>query len=82
MLGISFDPVEANAAFAAKYHFPFPLLSDTDRRVGLAYGVAADAKAAYARRVTFVIGPDGKIEQVIDPVDARSHAETLLPSLR
>lgn len=52
-----------------------------DRTVGRAYGLAADSKAPYAKRVTFVIGPDGKVEQVIDPVDARTHPETLLRSL-
>jgi len=28
-----------------------------------------------------VIGPDGKVEQVIDPVDAKTHPDTLLKSL-
>jgi peroxiredoxin Q/BCP len=62
-----------------KFHFPFAILSDTDRTVGQAYGLAADAK--YAKRITFVIGPDGKVEQVIDPVDAKTHPDTLLKSL-
>src|SRR5690349_14121281 len=38
ILGISFDAPAKNAAFVEKYHFCFPLLSDVDRKVGLAYG--------------------------------------------
>lgn len=78
---MSYDPVEANRAFAEKHHFPYPLLCDTMRDIGMAYGLAADAKAPYAKRVTFVIGADGRVEQVLDQVDPRSHPETLLKSL-
>jgi peroxiredoxin Q/BCP len=33
IVGISFDDRERNAAFAAKYHFAFPLLSDSECKV-------------------------------------------------
>ena len=52
ILGASFDSVEANAAFARKFEFNFPLLSDTDRKLGIAYGAADDAKAGSAKRKT------------------------------
>ena len=77
---MSTDSVEANAAFAEKYSFPFPLLSDTARDVCLAYG-ACDSPTASARRITFVIGPDGRILQVYEHVDAKHHVEMLLASL-
>ena len=38
VLGVSFDNVEDNAAFVKKFGFPFTLLCDTDRSLGLAYG--------------------------------------------
>jgi peroxiredoxin Q/BCP len=81
VLGASFDTPAENKAFAEKFSFPFDILCDVDRSFGIAYGVAADAKAQYAKRSTFVIGPDGKIEQVIEKADPKSHPETLLKSL-
>ena len=38
VLGISFDSVEENRAFAEKFDYPFRLLCDTERTVGMAYG--------------------------------------------
>lgn len=81
VLGISFDTPAENKAFVEKFHFPFPILCDVDRSVGMAYGVAADAKAAYPKRATFVIGPDGKVEQAIEKVDVKTHPGSLLESL-
>jgi peroxiredoxin len=53
-------------------------LSDTDRKVGLAYGAAEKAEDGYARRYTFVIGPDGVIEDAIDTKDPAGQAAALL----
>lgn len=82
VFGISFDSVEANRAFAEKFDFPFPLLSDPEREVGLAYGTAKHATDGYPARFTFVIGPDGKIEQAIETKDPGGQAEALLCALR
>jgi thioredoxin-dependent peroxiredoxin len=81
ILGISFDTPEENASFVAKQSFPFPLLTDVDRAAAIAFGAAADAKAAYPKRITVVIGPDGKVERIIDKVDARAHPADLLQAL-
>ena len=40
VLGISFDTVDENRAFAEKFEFPYRLLCDVDRSVGIAYGAA------------------------------------------
>ena len=81
MLGISFDPPEANKAFAEKFDYTFPLLCDTNREVGLAYGACDSPKDEYARRITYVIGPEGKIEQAIDTKDPAHQAEELLKTI-
>ena len=81
IVGISMDSVAENRAFAEKEGFLFPLLCDTDKQVSIAYGAAADASAAYPKRRTVVIGPDGKVEQILDKVDVRTHAEKVLESL-
>ena len=81
VLGISFDAPDANRRFAAKFDFPFPLLSDPTRVVGLAYGACADPKASHAKRLTYVIGQDGLIEQAIDTTAPATQAADLLESM-
>ena len=52
-----------------------------DRKVGLAYGAADSPDAKSARRYTFVIGPDGRIEQAIDTKSPGTQAIDLLPTV-
>jgi thioredoxin-dependent peroxiredoxin len=73
--------VDDNRAFAEKFAFPFRLLSDPERKVGLAYGACKSAEDKYAARYTYVIGPDGVIEQAIDTKDPAGQAQALLQSL-
>jgi len=73
--------VEENAAFARKFDYPFPLLCDVKREIGVAYGAADDAKAGNASRITYVIGPDGKIAQAHPKVSVKSHPREILESL-
>jgi peroxiredoxin Q/BCP len=53
---------------------PFPLLADHDGAVAKLYGVYGDG---YANRVTFVIGPDGKIVRVLSGKEAIDPAPAL-----
>jgi thioredoxin-dependent peroxiredoxin len=78
VLGISFNDIEENAAFAEKYQFPFPLLCDTDRSVGIAYGACADKKARYASRISILIDEDGNIARIYDKVNPRDHPAQVL----
>jgi peroxiredoxin Q/BCP len=80
-LGVSFDTVEQNAAFAEKFRFPFPLLCDTSRQMGIAYGACDSPDAEYAKRITYVIDSQGKIDRVYDKVNAAKHPEELLQKL-
>ncbi len=79
--GVSFDSMEDNAAFAGKFGFPFPLLSDPDRKVALAYGACDDQKARCAERISYVIDEQGKILRVYPQVDPRVHAAEVLADL-
>lgn len=81
ILGVSFDSVAENAAFAKKFNFPFLLLCDTDRAIGLAYGACDDAKAGYARRISYLIDENGKIQKAYDSVSPRSHPAEVLADL-
>jgi peroxiredoxin Q/BCP len=81
VLGVSFDDVDANAKFAEKYDLPFPLLCDTERSIGLAYGAADSPKDEYAKRIAYVIDENGTIAQAHAKVDARSYPAEQLKTL-
>jgi peroxiredoxin Q/BCP len=81
VLGVSFDTVGANCAFAEKFHFNFPLLCDTERKLGIAYGAADDAQARTAKRISYLIGKDGKIKKAWEKVDAAAHPAQVLAEL-
>ena len=70
-----------NAAFAQKYQFPFLLLCDTSRAIGLAYGACDDAKAGYAKRISYLLDEQGKIQKAYDSVSPRSHPAEVLADL-
>ena len=81
VLGASFDSVEKNAKFAQKFEFNFPLLCDVDRKIGVAYGAADDPSAGSARRISYLIGKDGKIRKAYPKVNAAAHPEEILKDL-
>jgi len=80
VLGVSFDSVESHQAFIEKYHLPFLLLADTDKKVAKAYGVADD-NSKVASRVTFVIDKNGKIAFVEPKVNPATHAAEIRAAL-
>jgi len=73
--------VSEQAVFAQKFGFNFPLLSDSDRAVGIAYGAADEATAQYAKRISYLIGPDGRIKKAYPKVNAAAHPEEILADL-
>ena len=79
---MSFDTVAENAAFAEKFEFPFPLLCDTTRQVGLAYGACDSADAETAKRISYLIDPAGKILCSYSSVQAAEHPQSVLKDVR
>lgn len=75
IVGISLDDVESQAAFAEKYHLPFPLLSDREGEVAETYGVIGGVwPVRYATRQTFLIDPDGTVVRRYEEVDPATHS--------
>ena len=81
ILRASFDTVQENADFAKKFDFPYRLLCDTRREIGMAYGACADPHDRSARRISYVIGPDGSILHAFPKVDTKSHPRDVLELL-
>ena len=86
VLGISPDGPAKLAKFREKEGLNFPLLSDQDRTVLEAYGAYGE-KMLYGKksvgviRSTFVVGPDGKLEQAQYGVKATGHVARLRAEL-
>ena len=86
VLGVSGDDLKSHARFRDKHSLSFPLLSDPDHAVATAFAAYGE-KVLYGRkslgilRSTFVIGPDGAIEAVWQPVKVPGHAEAVLAAV-
>jgi peroxiredoxin Q/BCP len=65
VIGVSFDSADSHKQFIAKYNLNFTLLADTDGKIADIYGVRMTGKNM-AKRVSFLIGLDGKIVHVTD----------------
>jgi peroxiredoxin Q/BCP len=72
VVGVSFDSAESHQKFIADQHLNFTLLADTDGKIADAYGVKM-ADRNMAKRVSFLIGQDGKIVHVTDSPKAETH---------
>ena len=73
--------MRSNAKFAQKQGFDFPLLCDEKRELGMAYRACETPDASSARRISYVIGPDGRILRSYDKVNFLGHARTVLDEL-
>lgn len=73
VVGVSVDVCADQLAFAKKYGLPFSLVADKDKKVSTAYGVLGPRGSA--RRVTFLIGADGRVAEVVDTSSADTHVE-------
>jgi thioredoxin-dependent peroxiredoxin len=73
VVGVSVDSVEDQKSFAAECGAGFPLVADRDRSIARTYGVLG--LLGLARRVTFFIGPDGRVEDVVEGLRPGPHVE-------
>ena len=86
-MGCSGDSVEAQKKFKVKHKLTFPLLADTEFEVIEPYG-ARRMKSFLGKsflgivRMTYWIGPDGKIRAIWDKVTPKGHATEVLIAMR
>jgi peroxiredoxin (alkyl hydroperoxide reductase subunit C) len=76
VLGVSMDSTFANKAWAEQIGIQFPLLSDWGGDVTHLYGIFNPRNRA-ARRATFLIDPNGKIEHIQVDAAAIDPSETV-----
>ncbi len=83
LLGVSPDSARKHQNFIKKFDFPFSLIADTEQEILQAYSVWGEKqmfgkKYMGVLRTTFVIDESGKIEKIIDKVEAKNHAAQIL----
>lgn len=86
VLGVSPDSVKSHDKFVEKFKLPFTLLADEDKKIVEAYGVWGEKsfmgrKYLGTYRVTFLIGPDGKIKKIWSQVKPDEHVPEVLAAL-
>jgi len=87
ILGVSIDSVKSHAKFTEKYKLPFTLLADETKAIVQAYDVWGQKsflgrKYMGTHRVTFLIGPDGRIKKIWPKVKPAEHAKEVLAQLQ
>ena len=82
VLGCSIDTADSHKAFIQKYSLPFPLLLDPDKKIAKEYGAANGIPIlGFDRRITYVIGEDGRVLKVYPNVDPSIHSGEILTDL-
>jgi peroxiredoxin Q/BCP len=81
VLGVSYDSPEKNRQFAQKNNLPFRLLTDSDHGLAKAVG-AARSLLPVAKRVSYLVGPDGTVMKAYPNVDPKTHASQVLNDYR
>jgi peroxiredoxin Q/BCP len=80
VFGVSTQDNTSHKAFAEKYKLPFPLLPDDKGEIAAKYKVpVVDGKA---RRITYLIGKDGKVKHVWPKVTPVGHSAEILAQIQ
>ncbi len=76
VLGVSYDSAASHKKFITEYQLNFTLLADTDGKITEAYDVKMPL-LNMAKRVSFLIGTDGKIDHVTDAGNPQKHFDEM-----
>lgn len=85
VIGCSIDGPAAHRRFAEKNSLPFPLITDSEHKLVQLAGVWGEKKMAGRTymgtfRTTFILAPDGTVEQILTPkqIKTKEHAAQIL----
>jgi peroxiredoxin Q/BCP len=84
VLGVSLDTVESHKTFCSKDGLNFKLLADPDHKVIDAYGIpiSVSGENKFAKRDTYLIGPDGKVLKFWEVKNVQSHSDEILAAIQ
>lgn len=87
VLGVSGDDVESHDKFVTKFNLNFPLLADTDHKVGEAYRVYGE-KSMFGKlfmgykRHSFLINKEGDIVKHYENVKPEEHVAEIMADVK
>jgi peroxiredoxin Q/BCP len=76
VIGVSHDSVESHKKFAEKYNLNFTLVGDADGSIVAKYDVKMPL-LPMSKRVSFLIGLDGKIVHVTNAMNPQTHFDEM-----
>lgn len=77
VIGVSFDDIELQEEFKTAHNLPFDLISDHDKKIAKLYD-AVGLLGLVAKRVTYIIDPEGMIGYIFTKVDTENHSEEVI----
>ncbi len=80
VLGVSTQDEASHREFRGKHNLNFPLIADPSKEICRAYN--ALGLLGVAKRVTYVIGPDGVIVDAFKSINPKPHVERALRVVR
>lgn len=81
MLGVTFSSQDDLKSWAEEVGLECHLLCDANRKVALAYGAADSADQERPKRMSVLVGPDGKVAKTYATPDAAGHPAEALADL-
>lgn len=76
VVGVSYDSADSHKKFIEKYNLNFPLVADPDGKIIETYDVKMPI-ARMSKRVSFLIGLDGKIVHVTNAMNPQTHFDEM-----
>jgi peroxiredoxin len=81
LLGITFSPKDDLKSWAEEVGLDCHLLCDVSRAVAIAYGAAESADQERPKRMSVLIGPDGRVVRAYATPEAAGHPAEVLVDL-
>ena len=81
LLGITFSSTDDLKSWRDEVGLTTELLCDTDRSVAIAYGAAETKDQERPKRISVLVGPDGKVVKTYGTPDAEAHPAEVLADL-
>ena len=83
VIGVSADSWDSHRRFQERHGLRFALAADPGKRIAAAYGVGRMLGVLPVfKRVSFLVGPDGRIVEVWPSVRPSTHAQEVLAAVR
>ncbi len=81
VVGVSFDDTASHRKFMQDHDLNFTLVADTEGKIADAYGARKEPGKKMAKRMSFLIGKDGKIKHITDNPSADVHLSEMKDEL-